>query len=451
MADTRSLRIGVIGAGYLGSVHAACMSEFGHSVVAVDVDAARVAALSEGRPDFFEPGLEDLLAKVLPTGRLRFSTEYGELADAEVVFLCVGTPQVDGGVQANTAYLFEAARRLASFLDENALVVGKSTVPVGTAEKLLAVLDEETRRPCRLAWNPEFLREGHAITDTQLPSRLVYGVEGDSEAEDVALLDRAYARSLEAGVARVVVNRATAELVKGAANSFLATKISFINTIADLCEASGADVVALSHAIGLDDRIGPAFLNAGLGFGGGCLPKDIRAFAARAAELGVMQTSRLLELVDDINVSRRAKVVELAAQVLGGGPLRDRNVAVLGFAFKPGSDDIRDSPALAVATQLAASGAVVKLHDPRAALPEHLLGSMEIAPHVRDAVAGAELVLHMTEWPEYRDLDPADLARLAAAKNLIDARNVLDVAGWEAAGWRVVRLGGSHPVDPTKP
>jgi UDPglucose 6-dehydrogenase len=440
MTDTDVLRIGVIGTGYLGAVHATCMADLGHHVVAVDVDLARVSALAAGTPDFFEPGLDELLQRTLSTGRLHFTTDYAALSDADVVFLCVGTPQVSGGAQANTAYLFDAVRRLAQHLSAAALVVGKSTVPVGTAAKLAEVLGEETGRSVRLAWNPEFLRFFHATGNTETPSRLVYGVEGASASEDAALLDRVYARALGDAVPRTVTSLATAELVKGAANSFLATKISFINTIADLCEAAGADVSDLAHAIGLDERIGPSFLAAGLGFGGGCLPKDIRGFAARAEELGVPQTATLLKVVDEINLERRSKVVSIVEQMLGGS-VRERSVAVLGFAFKPGSDDIRDSPALAVATTLAAAGAIVRVHDPRATLPDELAGSMSTADTARAAITGAEIVLHMTEWPEYRELDPVDLLKVAVSPNLVDARNRLDRGAWRAAGWEVRGLG----------
>jgi UDPglucose 6-dehydrogenase len=303
-------------------------------------------------------------------------------------------------------------------------------------------LAEECGRQVNVAWNPEFLREGHAIRDTQMPSRLVYGVSAETGTADTALLDRVYAHALAEQVPRIVTGLATAELVKGAANSFLATKISFINAIADLCEAAGADVVDLAQALGLDDRIGPAFLGAGLGFGGGCLPKDIRGFGARADELGVPHVSGLLAIVDEINLARRSKVVQIAGEMLGGS-LRDRTIAVLGFAFKPGSDDIRDSPALEVATVLASAGAILRVHDPRASLPDNLAGSMSVASTPEEAVAGSEIVLHLTEWPEYRDLDPAKLARGASAANLIDARNALDVGSWRAAGWRVRGLGAS--------
>jgi UDPglucose 6-dehydrogenase len=440
VVDTDALRVGVIGTGYLGAVHATCMADLGHDVVAVDVDADRIAGLAEGRPDFFEPGLDELLVRALSTGRLRFTTDYAALSGVDVVFLCVGTPQVSGGGRANTGFVFDAARRLAPYLTERTLVVGKSTVPVGTFATLSATLAEETGHAVRLAWNPEFLREGHAIHDTEFPSRLVYGTDGPSALEDAALLDRVYARPLGDGVRRLVTDGATAELVKGSANAFLATKISFINTIADLCEKAGADVIDLAAALGMDDRIGSAFLGAGVGFGGGCLPKDIRGFAARAEELGVPQTADLLKIVDEINLGRRSKVVALATEMLGG-TVRDRAVAILGFAFKPDSDDIRDSPALAVATELAAAGARVRVHDPRATLPDDLADILTAATSPAEALSGAEVVLHMTEWPEYRALDPAELVAVVAATNVIDARNRLDARQWRAAGWTYTGLG----------
>jgi UDPglucose 6-dehydrogenase len=440
MSKSATLRIGVIGTGYLGAVHAACMADLGHDVVAVDVAVDRVAALQAGAPAFFEPGLVELLDRTLKTGRLLFTTEYRALAGSDVIFLCVGTPQAAGGVHVETADIFDAARRLVPHLEPAALVVGKSTVPVGTATALAKVLAEEANRPIRLAWNPEFLREGHAIQDTQTPSRLVYGFSSDSGAGEVALLDRVYAHAIAHGVPRIVTDLATAELVKGAANAFLATKISFINTIADLCEASGADVSDLARALGMDARIGPAFLGAGLGFGGGCLPKDIRGFAARADELGVTQTAELLRVVDEINLGRRAKVTALATEMLDGS-VRGCAVAILGFAFKPNSDDIRDSPALAVAAGLAAAGATVTVHDPRAEIPDALAGSVSSAPSPQDAVDAADIVLHLTEWQEYGDLDPREIARLVSRPNLVDARNTLDRGKWRQAGWRVRGLG----------
>jgi UDPglucose 6-dehydrogenase len=440
VGEASSVSVGVVGTGYLGAVHAACLADMGHRVVGVDTDATKIAALSEGVPEFFEPGLEALLGRTLGTGRLTFSTDYSTLADVDVVFVCVGTPQVSGGVVADTRYVFEVARSLAPHIHDSCLVVGKSTVPVGTARKLALELAERAGHLVRVAWNPEFLREGHAIQDTQMPSRLVYGLDERTSREDAALLDRVYARPIAGGVPRVVTDLETAELVKGAANAFLATKISFINTIADICERAGADVSDLAAALGLDDRIGPAFLGAGAGFGGGCLPKDIRAFAARADELGVPQTTQLLELVDEINLGRRSKIVDLAGELLGD-TVQDKRIAILGFAFKPDSDDLRDSPALAVASRLVEAGAVVSLHDPRAPAPKLELPGMSVAVSVHDAVTGADLLIHMTEWAEYRAIDPAELRTVAAHPNIIDARNRLDAVAWRAAGWTFRGLG----------
>lgn len=440
MSTQGTLRVGVIGTGYLGAVHAACMAELGHDVVAVDVDVDVIAGLAAGTPHFFEPGLHDLLAETLASGRLRFTPDYAELAGCEVVFVCVGTPQRPGGVEADTSYVFAAVRSLAPHLGADALVVGKSTVPVGTAARLIEELTDLLGRAPRVAWNPEFLREGHAIVDTTTPSRLVYGVQGETAEADAALLDDVYASAIAAGIPRIVTDLATAELVKGAANAFLATKISFINTIADVCESAGGDVSDLARAIGLDERIGAQFLSAGVGFGGGCLPKDIRAFSARAVELGVPQTAQLLDLVDEINNSRRDKVVRLATEAVGG-EVAGKKVAILGFAFKPNSDDTRDSPGIAIGRVLAAHGADVRLHDPRAHLPAHAQGSMTAVGSVEEALEGADVVLHLTEWAEYRDLDPRHLRKLVTTPTVIDGRNALDAQTWRQAGWTVRALG----------
>jgi len=463
-----ALTLSVIGTGYLGSVHAACMADAGHNVIAVDSDAAKIAALASGRAPLFEPGLDELLARVLPTGRLRFTTDYAEVRDAEVHFVCVGTPQRRGEFAADTSYLFQVVRDLAPQLTSSTLVVGKSTVPVGTAAQLRAALQDAAPAGTQvhLAWNPEFLREGFAIQDTLRPDRLVYGVaspgvpgnfgaggnadgiEGSGDAADVTLLDEVYAGALASGTPRMVTDYATAELVKVAANAFLATKISFINAMSEVCEATGADVVQLAEAIGRDDRIGPKFLGAGIGFGGGCLPKDIRAFMARAGELGADQALTFLREVDAINLRRRSRMVDLAREECGGSVIGKR-VAVLGAAFKPNSDDVRDSPALDIAHALHADRAVVTVHDPkaipvaRAARPE-----LGYADTVEEACRGADVVLHLTEWQLYRDLDPAALAPLVAHPTVIDGRNALDPARWRAAGWTYRALG--RPSTPAR-
>lgn len=435
------MKISVFGCGYLGAVHAACMASLGHEVVGIDVVEEQVAALAAGRPPFHEPGLEELLAEVLPTGRLQFTTDASRAAEATVHFVCVGTPQKRNENAADMSYVRAAVGDLLPSLKPGDVVVGKSTVPVGTAE---SVADRvEDREPgAELVWNPEFLREGHAVEDTLHPDRLVYGVrEGESGRRAAAVLDEVYAATLAAGTPKIETDLATAQLVKVAANSFLATKISFINAMAELCEATGADVTQLADAIGHDDRIGRKFLNAGVGFGGGCLPKDIRAFMARAGELGADQALSFLREVDSINMRRRVRMVDLAREVCGGS-IVSRRIAVLGAAFKPHSDDIRDSPALSVAAQMQLQGAQVTVTDPKAVdnarkkWPE-----LAYADTVEDAVAGAEVVLVLTEWPEYVALDPAVLKQHVAAPRIIDGRNCLDPQLWRAAGWTYRALG----------
>ncbi|MFF5482540.1 UDP-glucose dehydrogenase family protein [Streptomyces sp. NPDC012935] len=431
------MRLTVIGTGYLGATHAACMAELGHDVLGVDVDPDKVAALQAGRVPFHEPGLPELIAKHTASGRLRFTTEYAEAgAFGDVHFVCVGTPQRSGSEGADLTYVDSAFAAIAAHADPDALLVGKSTVPVGTAGRLA-----DTHGGVEVAWNPEFLREGFAVEDTLRPDRLVFGVRSE-HAETI--LRKVYAPVLAAGTPLVTADFPTAELVKTAANAFLATKISFINAMAEVCEAAGGDVGVLAEAIGHDDRIGRKFLRAGVGFGGGCLPKDIRAFAHRADELGV--SLAFLREVDAINMRRRDKVVELARELCGGAVLGVR-IAVLGAAFKPDSDDIRDSPALNVAARLRLDGADVTVYDPEAmdnarkAFP--LLG---YAVSAEEALRGAELVLHLTEWPQFREIDPQRARPLVSRPRIVDGRGVLDVDRWTAAGWRFRALGRPAPV-----
>ena len=435
------MRISVIGCGYLGAVHAACMARLGHDVLGVDVDENRIAALREHRPPFYEPGFEELLAEVASTGRLRFTSEPDtvDLGAVDVHFIAVGTPQGPTGA-ADLTYVESAIESIlpALRLNPGALVVGKSTVPVGTAARLAAKVEAAGGR---LVWNPEFLREGFAIEDTLRPDRIVYGLSPDPEhaREGQRILDEVYLDLLAAGIPRLVTDYATAELVKVAANSFLATKISFINAMAEVCEATGGDVTALAEAIGHDVRIGNQFLKAGVGFGGGCLPKDIRAFVARSEELGVTGIAFLKE-VDRINQARRDRVVELATARLGQD-LAGARIAVLGASFKPRSDDIRDSPALEVALRLQQAGARVAVTDPkalpavRARYPElHAVESID------EALQDADLVLVLTEWAEFRDLDPASLSQVRR-RIVIDGRNCLDPQAWREAGWEYTGLG----------
>jgi UDPglucose 6-dehydrogenase len=435
------MRISVFGCGYLGAVHAACMASLGHEVVGVDVVEEQVAALAAGRAPFHEPGLEQLLGEALATGRLEFTTDPQRAAGAVVHFVCVGTPQKRGENAADMSYVRSAIATILTLLKPGDVVVGKSTVPVGTAEQVAERIEEQ-EPGAELVWNPEFLREGHAVADTLRPDRLVYGFRhGEGGQRAARVLDEVYAAALADGTPKIETDLATAQLVKVAANSFLATKISFINAMAELCEATGADVTQLADAIGHDKRIGRQFLNAGVGFGGGCLPKDIRAFMARAGELGVDQALSFLREVDSINLRRRVRMVDLAREV-SGGSIVGRRVAVLGAAFKPHSDDIRDSPALSVAAQMQLQGAQVTVADPaaidnaRKKWPE-----LSYAETVEEAVRDAEVVLLLTEWPEYVALDPAELRTMVAVPRIIDGRNCLDPATWRAAGWAYRALG----------
>ncbi|WP_069762828.1 UDP-glucose/GDP-mannose dehydrogenase family protein [Streptomyces sp. LUP47B] len=431
------MRLTVIGTGYLGATHAACMAELGHEVLGVDVDPDKIAALRAGQVPFHEPGLPELIQKHTASGRLRFTTDYAEAGTfGEVHFVCVGTPQRKGSEGADLTYVDAAFAAIAAHAAEGSLLVGKSTVPVGTAERLASLFEG-----AEVAWNPEFLREGFAIEDTLRPDRLVFGVRS-SHAETT--LRKVYAPVLDAGTPVVTADFPTAELVKTAANAFLATKISFINAMAEVCEAAGGDVGVLAEAIGYDDRIGKKFLRAGVGFGGGCLPKDIRAFAHRADELDV--SLAFLREVDAINMRRRDKVVALARELCGGAVLGAR-IAVLGAAFKPDSDDIRDSPALNVAARLRLDGADVTVYDPEAldnarkAYP--LLG---YAISAEEALRGADLVLHLTEWPQFREIDPERAARLVARPRIVDGRGALDGERWAAAGWHFRALGRPAPA-----
>jgi len=437
------MRMTVIGTGYLGAVHAACMADLGHEVLGVDSDARKIAALQDGRAPFFEPGLEEILVRAVASGKLRFSTSLREAAEfGDVHFICVGTPQLPAGTGADLSHIEAVVDGLAPHLTRDCLVIGKSTVPVGTAARLAARIAglAPVGAAAGLAWNPEFLREGFAVRDTLRPDRIVVGVT--SEAADVTLR-AVYASVLELGTPYIVTDLATAELVKVAANAFLATKISFINAVANVCDAAGADVMTLADALGHDTRIGRRFLSAGLGFGGGCLSKDIRAFMARADELGVGDSLQFLREVDQINTGRRALAVEVARE-LAGGSFTGRNVAVLGAAFKPGTDDVRDSPALNVARMIQFEGAVVRVHDPRATYnARQAWPALDYVEEAVKACEAADVVLHLTEWAEYRELDPLELASVVRTPCLLDGRNVLPLSQWRAAGWTVRSLGGA--------
>lgn len=433
------MKISIIGCGYLGAVHASAMAELGHDVVGIDVDVAKIAQLSAGEPPFFEPGLAEALTSALNSGRLRFSTDIADAAGAEVHFVAVGTPQLPGNHAADLQYVDAAVNGLLPHLAAGSLVVGKSTVPVGTAARLA---DRVKGSGASLAWNPEFLREGFAVTDTISPDRLVYGVaDGAEGARAVEMLNTVYSAAVADATPVVVTDYATAELVKVAANAFLATKISFINAMAEIAEVTGADVTQLADAIGYDARIGRKFLNAGVGFGGGCLPKDIRAFTARAEELGRGESVAFLKEVDAINLRRRQRVVDLAITALWGHAF-NKKVAILGLSFKPHSDDVRDSPALDVAVQLHGLGARVMATDPQAiemARARH--PQLEYSASIEDTLTNANVVVLVTEWPGFRSIDPVWAATLVKTPTIIDGRNTLDAEAWRAAGWTYIGLG----------
>ncbi len=431
------LTLSVVGTGYLGATHAAGMAELGFNVIGLDMDERKIEALAMGHLPFYEPGLPELLKKNLDSGRLRFTTDFTQIREADVHFVCVGTPQRQDGNAADLTYVFSAVRAIAEIAKNDSLIVGKSTVPVGTAEHLLA----EIRRinpTLDLAWNPEFLREGFAIEDTLHPNRIIVGVQGD-RAEGV--LRQVYAGLLAQQVPWIRSDLRTAELVKSAANSFLATKISFINAMAEVCDAAGADVTTLAAAIGYDPRIGNLFLQAGIGFGGGCLPKDLRSFMARAEELGAKEALDFLSDIDAINLRARNRMVEFAVAELDGDPV-GKKVLVLGAAFKANSDDVRDSPALDIADALSQRGAQIVIHDPKAIENARMrFPHLNYIRDVADGARGADLILHLTAWSEYQNLDPAELGRLVNRRRIIDGRNSLSLARWQSAGWTYLAPG----------
>ena len=435
-----ALKLSVIGTGYLGATHAACMASLGFDVIGFDTEASKIELLSKGKVPFYEPGLEELLSEQIKSGRLTFTNNVADLADADVHFICVGTPQIKNGNAADLTYVNSALEAIAKLVKPGGLVVGKSTVPVGTATKLRNRLLELNPK-ADLAWNPEFLREGFAVEDTLRPNRLVVGVVNDSAEQ---ILKEVYATNLKDKTPWVRADLPTAELVKVAANSFLATKISFINAMAEICEAAGGDVTVLAKAIGYDPRIGSRFLQAGIGFGGGCLPKDIRAFMARAEELGASQAVEFLKEIDAINLRARQRVIELVRKDLSDD-LQGKKVAILGAAFKPDSDDVRDSPALDIAAQIQAAGAVVTVHDPKAiANAQKRFPALNFADDVNATLKNAEIVLHLTEWKIYQEIDPAKVKSIVKNPIIIDGRNALDRDLWQSAGWKFRALGRSN-------
>lgn len=428
------LKISVVGTGYLGATHAACMASMGFEVIGIDTDLKKIEALSKGELPFFEPDLPELLSKQVASGKLRFTTNYQDISDCDIHFICVGTPQQSESLAADLTFVKSAFESVAKVAKSGSLLVGKSTVPVGTAEALAKLLPTNLE----LAWNPEFLREGFAVEDTLNPNRIVVGVTSDKAER---LLKEAYQKNISNGTPWLRADLPTAELVKVAANSFLATKISFINAMAEICEAAGGDVTILAKAIGYDPRIGNRFLQAGIGFGGGCLPKDIRAFMARAEELGASQSLEFLREIDSINLRARQRVIEVVRNELGVD-LKSFKIAILGAAFKPDSDDVRDSPALDIAAQIQAAGAKVVVHDPKAIEPaKKRFPKLEFTEKIEDCVAGADIILHLTEWKVYRELDPIKLKSLVNSPRILDGRNALDSELWRSAGWNFKALG----------
>ena len=435
-----ALKLSVIGTGYLGATHAACMSSLGFEVIGFDTEVSKIELLSKGQVPFYEPGLEELLAEQIKSGRLSFTTKINDLVDCDVHFICVGTPQVKGGNSADLTYVNSALESIAKLVKAGGLVVGKSTVPVGTAARLRNRLIELNPK-ADLAWNPEFLREGFAVEDTLKPNRLVVGVVNDSAEK---ILKEIYASNLKESTPWARADLPTSELVKVAANSFLATKISFINAMAEICEAADGDVTVLAKAIGYDPRIGSRFLQAGIGFGGGCLPKDIRAFMARAEELGAKQAVEFLKEIDAINLRARQRIIELVRKDLSDN-LQGKKVAILGAAFKPDSDDVRDSPALDIAVQIQAAGAIVTVHDPKAiANAQKRFPVLNFSTEINDTLKDAEIVLHLTEWKIYREIDPVKVKSLVKNATIIDGRNALDRQLWRNAGWKFRALGRSN-------
>ena len=435
-----SLKLSVIGTGYLGATHAACMASLGFEVIGFDTESSKIESLVKGKVPFYEPGLEELLAQQITSGRLKFTKEINDLSDCDVHFICVGTPQVQGGIAADLTYVNSALESVAAIAKKGSLVVGKSTVPVGTAQRLRNRL-LEINSEVDLAWNPEFLREGFAVEDTLKPNRLVVGVTND-RAEQI--LKEVYASNLKDNTPWVRADLPTSELVKVAANSFLATKISFINAMAEICEAADGDVTVLAKAIGYDPRIGHRFLQAGIGFGGGCLPKDIRAFTARAEELGAKQAVKFLEEIDEINLRARQRIIELVRLDLSND-LKNKRVAILGAAFKPDSDDVRDSPALDIAAQIQEAGAVVTVHDPKAIKnAQKRFPALRFKENINQTLADSNIVLHLTEWKIYRDINPAEVKSLVKDCIIIDGRNALDRELWIKAGWKFRALGRTH-------
>lgn len=437
-----AMRVSVIGCGHLGIPHAAAMAELGHEVIGVDVDQAKVDRLNLGECPIYEIGLPELLARHTASGRLRFTTNIREAAEfADLHFIGVGTPIDADGRSYDTGQVFGAVRQLAPHLTRACTIVGKSTVTVGTTVHVTSLAQRlaPAGASVEVVWNPEFLREGHAVEDTLRPDRLIAGL---TTAEAEKAIRAVYAPILEAGVPLFVCDPQTAELAKGAANTFLGLKISYINAVADMCEAAGGDISQIVEILGIDPRIGSAGMKPGIGYGGGCLPKDIRAFTASARQLGATRAASLLRAAEEINENRTTVAMGLVVRALGDRPIKGSRITVWGAAFKPGTNDVRESPALSLAHALQHAGGTVTVHDPQAVGTAMVRNpELDYTDDLSASLDGADLVVLATEWPEYRQADPGSLVKGPATPLLVDCRTTLDPEPWRAAGWTVHQLG----------
>lgn len=444
------MKISVIGAGYVGLTTAACLAEIGHNVRCADNDAAKLATLQAGKVPFFEPHLEKLVARNTKGGRLHFETTESAVIDADVIFICVGTPPLDNG-DADLAAVANVARTIAQYASGNCLVVEKSTVPVQTGQQLKRQLQLYARKGlhCEIASNPEFLREGSAITDFFHPDRIVIGIENQEAAVQLRevyrpVLEQAFRCpvhpncSYQKKPAWIVTDTKSSELIKHASNSFLAMKISFINMVADLCEAVGADVSKVALGMGLDPRIGPAFLNPGVGFGGFCFPKDVQAFVRIAEKAGC--DFSLMKEVENINKRRVGSYIEKVRKELW--VLRGRKIAVWGLAFKPNTDDVRFAPAIEILKSLLREGSLVSAYDPEATeKAKALLPDVNYCTSPYDAAQDAEAILIITEWDQFRSIDWVRLRNIVSRPLIIDGRNILDPEEITAQGFHYLSIG----------
>ncbi|WP_423142022.1 UDP-glucose dehydrogenase family protein [Parablastomonas sp. CN1-191] len=434
------MKIAMVGSGYVGLVSGACFADFGHDVVCIDKDPAKIESLDKGIMPIFEPGLAELVAGNVRAGRLSFTTDLAAgIAGASAIFIAVGTPSRRGDGHADLSYVYAVAEEVGANLSSDAVIVTKSTVPVGTGDEVERILqDAGPDVRFAIASNPEFLREGAAIDDFKRPDRIVIGTE-DEWARHV--MTEVYRPLFLNRSPILFTSRRSAELIKYAANAFLATKITFINEMADLCEKVGADVQDISRGIGLDGRIGAKFLHAGPGYGGSCFPKDTLALLKTAEDSGA--PTRIVEAVVKVNDSRKRAMGRKVVEAMGGAEAaRGKTAALLGLTFKPNTDDMRDSPAIAIAQTLADAGVKVVAYDPEGMeLAKPLMPEVEMKSGAYDAIAGADAVVMVTEWDAFRALDLARVKRIAAAPVLVDLRNVYDPAELRAQGFTYVSVG----------